>query len=237
MKKFTLLTTLALTVILSCLLTACSYKDLEDSIRNPQGDTDEYVNSVEKPQTASSSEDENNDPNSDLGVILNIGDTFITTAPGPDKTQEVSYTLNSVDIVTNINDVALVVDNFYQSDFWGEDGTLSSEGEQLYLVVADITITNINKSVEDFYIESFAGTEYGLFEDASGPYFDEIMYSDFVDKSLSAKAGYKLNFDIGESMTGKIAWIVTQTSIEDNIYYVMNANTGDERMSYFLLNP
>ncbi len=234
MSKFLMLITL---LLISLSFTSCSYKELEDSLRSTQGEEEEYVNTNEKPEASIEGEGQASTTSSDLGVIMNIGDTFITTAPGPDKTEEVSYTLNEVDIISNLNDTVLNYDNFYQSGFWNEDGSLLNEGEELYLIVADLTITNISKPADELYIACFAGTEYGLFEDPSGPIVEELVYSEFREESLGEKAAYELNIEVGESVTGKVAWLVTQTNLEGDIFYIMNGESGNDRMSYFLLNP
>lgn len=168
-------------ITLTLLLSACSYKDFEDSLKSKLNNEEEevYVN----PTTTSipkkdAGEVETDGETADSG-LFSIGDAIKYTYDGEEE-PSYQYTLNQALLSDNINDL-----NLDKSDFTpnSNDTSLISDNgnidEAYQLGTVDVTIRNLNSEVTDgepnLAIQSSVGFKDEI-EDINGPFLLEASY-------------------------------------------------------------
>ncbi len=215
------------------LLSACSYREFEDSLKDTfnKDDEEEIVNTVTLPETASDSEDNS---------LYSIGDTISFTYA---DNETVEYTLQQVIISDNINDLGLDKADFYDQSLIEDDGTVDGAHQ---LVTIDVRIINkdyrgFNFDVEQdkasLYIELAVGFKNGI-EDPDGPFL--LHASFFSDHSpLDQNQGqdyYKFLLGIGEEIDVTVGWFVPTDLLEEEpLYYIIGYEGHAEDFQYFQL--
>src|SRR5690625_77191 len=230
-RKISIIFLCMLTVILS----ACSYKEFEDSLRDKtinKGD-EQYINPSSVPDYSPDAEEE-----SDGEILFSVGDTIIDTF----DSQSVQYSLNQAYILDNINDLDLGVDDFADSSLILEDGSIE---EPYQFVAVDITVKNISFEGYDLevdeptlFIEALVGFKDGI-EDPDGPF---VIYASYFSEHppLDQNHGqdyYQYNLSIDNEMNTIIGWFLpTEQLNEDTLYYIIGGEGSPEYFQYFELN-
>lgn len=217
--------------VLAVLLSACSYKEFEDSMRskiNNEGD-EPYINPSSVPDHSSESDEE---------TLFSIGDTITETFDD----QSVQYTLNQVHVLDNINDLNLNIDDFADKNPISDDGAIE---ETYRFVVVDVTVKNINYEGYDseegdpiLFIESSVGFKEGI-EDPNGPWLIETSYFS-EHPPLDQNHGqdyYQFPLSIGDEVDATIGWFLPANQLgEDTLYYIIGGAGDSEDYQYFELN-
>lgn len=217
--------------VLTVLLSACSYKDFEDSLRgkiNNEGD-EQYSNPSSVPNHSSESDEE---------TLFSIGDTITETFDD----QSVQYTLNQVYVLDNINDLNLDVNDFDNKNPILDDGAIE---EGYRFVVVDVTVKNINFEGDDLekedpilFIESSVGFKEGI-EDPNGPWtFEPSYFSEHppLDQN-QGQDYYQFPLPIGDEVDTTIGWFLPADQIEeDTLYYIIGGAGDSQYYQYFELN-
>lgn len=221
--------------VLTVLLSACSYKEFEDSLRskiNRDGD-EQYINHTSVPDSSPDSDEESGDKR-----LFSIDDTITYTFDD----QSVQYTLNQVHVLDNINDLNLDIDDFANQNPISDDGAI----EETYRFVAvDITVKNINykgyDSEEDdsiLLIESLAGFKSGI-EDPNGPWTFESSYFS-KHPPLDRNDGqdyYHFPLPPGHEMDAVVGWFLPTDQLgEEGLYYIIGGAGDSKYYQYFELN-
>lgn len=217
--------------MLTVLLSACSYKEFEDSMRskiNNKGE-EQYNNPSIIPDSASESDEE---------ALFSIGDTITYTFDD----QSIQYTLNQVHVLDNINDLDLNIDDFADKDLIAGDGVI----EDTYRFVAvDVTVKNIDFEGDDsevdepnLFIESLVGFKEGI-EDPDGPF---VLYASYFSEHppLDQNHGqdyYQFSLSFDSEMNATIGWFLPTDQLEeDTLYYIIGGEGSPEYFRYFELN-
>ena len=130
---------LLLICVIPLLLSACSYKELEDSLkRKLNTDEDQYVNDTKIP-------DENSETTEEEKKVYTIGDT-VRYSFEVEEAGTYEYTLNDVQLSDNIHDAGLTNSDFIEQTGFDKDGNIDSENQLLTL---DFTVKNINSDGKD----------------------------------------------------------------------------------------
>ncbi|UJW58018.1 hypothetical protein HXZ66_11685 [Bacillus sp. A116_S68] len=215
------------------LLSACSYREFEDSLKGKlnKDDEEEIVNTVTLPETASDNEDNS---------LFSIGDTIRFTNV---EDETVEYTLHHVIISDNINDLGLDKSDFNDRSLIEDDGTVDGAHQ---LVTVDIRIKNKDSRGFDFdedqnrallFVEPAVGFKDGI-EDPDGPFLLHASY--FSDHSpLDQNQGqdyYKFLLGIGEEIDVTVGWFVPTDLLEEELlYYIIGYEGHAEDFQYFQL--
>ncbi|MFD2655601.1 DUF5027 family lipoprotein [Gracilibacillus thailandensis] len=230
-------------LILSVLLSACSYKELEDSLKSKlnNGEEDQYVNPSTIPD--SEPEVEQTEEATTEPELATVGDTITFTFDGGDKSHQFQYTLNQAFKSDNINELDLKKEDFSDSSLINEDGSI----DQSYrLVLVDVTVKNINDdsfmSEKDnkqpvMFIESAIGFKEGI-EDPNGPFTLEAAYFSehppYEQNQWSDYYQFPLSF--GEELDAKVGWFVPAEQLEvEPLYYIIGSSGKAEYYKYFEL--
>lgn len=227
-KKISLLFICAFVILLS----ACSYKEFEDSLKGK-------VNNEEEEQDINPSRIPDSSPESGGESLFTIGDTI--TYENLDN-QSVQYTLNQVHILDNINDLELNVDDFGDKRLLSDDGTIDGTNQ---LVVIDVTVKNINLERDNLeegnpilYIEPAVGFKEGI-EDPNGPFFVEAEYfSNHPPLDQNGGQDYwQFPLAIGDEIEVKVGWFLPADRLEkESLYYIIGSETSPEYHQYFELH-
>lgn len=219
------------------LLSACSYKEFEDSMKSKlnKEEEEEYINPAIVPEASSQSEKED-DSKSDEKKLYTVGDTITYSYPG-DEDETFQYTLKKVQIVDNINELGLKKDDFTDSLFIETNGDIT---KNYRLLTVDVLVKNIEYNIFDeegdtpiLFIEDGLGFKEAI-EDPNGPFLFEAAY--FSEHSLGNKDYYKFPLAIGEEVEATIGWFVPADQImEEPIYYVIGTGGQFENYEYFEL--
>ena len=70
--------------------------------------------------------------------------------------------------------------------------------------------------------------------DAMSPDKDCIWFDGHTD---DIKRYYFCDLDPGEEMEAALLWVVSESALEEPLYYVIGSATGWESFQYILLNP
>ncbi|GAA4060382.1 DUF5027 family lipoprotein [Amphibacillus indicireducens] len=226
------------TVIYLCLifslLTACSYREFEDSLKQELNhDEDMHVNEAIVPEQPA--EDEEDD-----GLFF-IGDTIARGG--------VEYTLNDVHISKNINEVGLDKEEFNSLGYplVNDDGSINDNHQ---LVTVDVTIKNINytdyelrtnpdleRDKPNLFIESLIGFKDDL-EDPNGPFTIELSYFSHhapFDQNLG-KDYRQFLLGHGEEVEVTVGWLVPIDQLNEEPLYYLNGSEGRaEDQQYFYI--
>lgn len=219
--------------LVALLLSACSYREFEDSLKNQLNseDEEETINTVKLSEYTS-----NNGEDS----ILSVGDTISFTDAGNETVQ---YTLNKVSISNNINDVGLEKANFSDRALIKDNGDIDKEHQ---LVTLDVTIKNIDYKGTDFdedqnqallFIEPSVGYKESI-EDPNGPF---LLYAAYFSEHapLDQNHGqdyYSFMLGIGEEVDATVGWFVpTDLLEEDPLYYIIGYAGMPEDFRFFQL--
>ncbi len=229
------------TILSSICLTSCSYKAFEDSLRNPQQETEStdesYVNTA---SIASQGEGSKEDGQTDKeGNVFMPGETI----KSPVGTGEMEYTLQKTEIVQNIYDLDLAPEDF---SFSGkspidDSGNISeSDGEKNYLLVAYITVKNCGidisgeKEPYPLQIEMCSGSQSNVLT-PDGPFLNFAVYFSAHPQD-DTKRYYFFRLEQEEEMEVVLGWIVSERMLEEPYYYVINSQGDAEGYQYFQLN-
>lgn len=240
MKRNKKITVVCLCLILA-LLSACSYREFEDSLRRQLDgeDENEIINETIVPEPSDDETDiETNDVAKDeTDVLFYIGDTALQFG--------VEYTLNDIQISDNIHEVGLNRADFVDVDRIKDNGELQAGFK---LVTADVTIKNINNVGYDPYGEHdkpnlFAEHLIGFkndLEDPNGPFmiagdyfsehppYEQNQWTDYIQFQL----------DDGEEREATFGWTVpTERLNSEPLYYLTGAvystDLGSRAYRYF----
>ena len=224
------------TVIYLCLifslLTACSYREFEDSLKQElNNDEDTHVNEAIVPEQPA--EDEEDD-----GLFF-IGDTIARGG--------VEYTLNDVHISKNINEVGLDKVDFFRRTRIEDNGDIESGYK---LVTVDVTVKNINytdyelrtnpdleRDKPNLFIEYLIGFKDDL-EDPNGPFTIESSYfSEHPPIEQDQWNDYsQFLLDHGEEVDATVGWIVPIDQLNEEPLYYINGYAGRaEDYQYFYI--
>ena len=224
------------TVIYLCLifslLTACSYREFEDSLKQElNNDEDTHVNEAIVPEQPA--EDEEDD-----GLFF-IGDTIARGG--------VEYTLNDVHISKNINEVGLDKVDFFRRTRIEDNGDIESGYK---LVTVDVTVKNINytdyelrtnpdleRDKPNLFIEYLIGFKDDL-EDPNGPFTIESSYfSEHPPIEQDQWNDYsQFLLDHGEEVDATVGWFVPIDQLnEEPLYYIIGSAGRAEDQQYFYI--
>ncbi|MCZ0703981.1 hypothetical protein J2T56_002216 [Natronobacillus azotifigens] len=214
--------------IIVLLLSACSYKEFEDSLRNKLDNDEEveYTNPTSIPENYSENEEEG---------LFTIGDT-VTTHNNAEQ-----YTLHKVQALTNINEADLELTDFFKNVSLIKDNGDIDQDYQLVLI--DLTVKNLasrlfkdESDVPILYIGYSAGFKSEI-EDPNGPFFTEISYFSGQQKvDDDPKGYYKFLLEIGEEVDVTIGWFLPVEQLrEEPLYYMISIQSGVEYAKYFEL--
>lgn len=217
------------------LLSACSYKEFEDSVRNKvnkKDDNEEYNNPA-----SLSSNDNSNTPNAEEASYLSIGDTITYTFVD----QSFQYTLHKVDVVDNIHDLGLELQDFYQTDLIEENGVVK---DNYRFVAVDVTVKNIDfegyVQIDDepiLFIESLVGFKDGI-EDPDGPFAIPASYFSEhppMDQN-SGEDYYQFPLAFGSEINATVGWFVPSEELsEDTLFYIIGGASHPEDFQYFIM--
>lgn len=239
-RKWKILSTV---LCLLFILTACSYKNFEDSLKDKlnKEDTEEYINPAKIPEASTNSEDEKvTDP--DEKRLFQIGDTVTYSYPGEESFQ---YTLHQINLVDNIHDLNLDKEDFISTSFLTENGDVDKE---YLLLTVDVTIKNIDyegldddrtddySDVPVLYIEDMLGFKSGL-EDPQGPFSIESAYFSEHPKENKEKDYYKFRLEKGKELDATVGWFVPANQLEEEpMYYVIGSGGSFDLFDYFELS-
>ncbi|SDZ68277.1 hypothetical protein SAMN05421736_13322 [Evansella caseinilytica] len=220
--------------ILTILLSACSYKEFEDSLKdsfNKEMERDEIINTSTIPER--SSEDE------ESGLFF-VGDTISIT---DSDNETVEYTLQQVHFSENIHELGLKKEDFTDRSLIDDNGDIHT-GYQL--VTIDVKVKNIDYKGFEFDDEqdkAFLCIEptIGFREDIEAPdgpwtleasYFSEHQPLD-QDRG---KKYYWFYLGLGEEIEATVGWFVPADQIkEDPLYYIIGSGGNAEDYLYFQL--
>lgn len=228
LRKASILSLCMLTVLLS----ACSYKEFEDSMRSK-------INNKEEEQYSNPSSVPDNSSESDEEALLSIGDTTTYLYP---EGQSVQYTLNQVHVLDNINDLNLNIEDFADKNLISDDGAI----ENTYRFVAvEVTVKNIDfegHSLEEndptLYIESLVGFKEGI-EHPDGPF---VLYASYFSEHppLDQNRGqdyYQFALPVSKEMNATIGWFLPTDQLgEEKLYYIIGGEGSPDYFRYFELN-
>lgn len=218
-------------------LSACSYKQLEDSVRSKAVGEDVVEESANVPDIVDEPAD------SSKNNTFTIGDSIIWSDY---YKQEIEYTLDNVETASNINELKLVQEDFSElsQPFILSNGEVTNEkDEKCILVAADIRIRNIsfksydNGKIPELFnqinIDRNAGSKDGIMvADMS----DTIEADYFNEHSTGEKDYYKFILEEGAERLIRLAWIVPEKSFEKPFYYIIGTGMEADRYQYFQLN-
>jgi len=226
-------------------LSACSYREFEDSLRRQLDgeDENEIINETIVPDRLEdetySEAGEINDEQSenDADRLYYIGDTA--------SQYGVEYTLNDVQISDNINQIGLDRDGFFWVDRIEDNGEVKAGFK---LVTVDVTIKNISAGGYDpdeehdkpnLFVENLIGFKDDL-EEPQGPFTIESSYFSehppYEQNQWNDYIQYQLGH--GEEMEATIGWTVPVERLnEEPLYYLIGAvyatNEGTRPWRYF----
>lgn len=232
-----------ITIALSLSLASCSYKEFEDSLKNPKEGTseeeaDQYINSASIIDTDKIT----NEETTENGNTALPKETIISSR----ENGEIQYTLNRIEIVQNIKDLDLTLEDFnFTSDPQIDDSgsVLDHDGERNYFIAAYITVKNCNidtSSEETEYpleIEMCSGAESDILA-ADGPFFNYAVYFSAhpKDEEIMKKMYYNFELEPDTEMEVVVGWIASESMLKEPYYYVINSFGEPEGYQYFLLN-
>ena len=230
-------------IILSMSFVSCSYKEFEDSLRNPkqevsEKETEQYTNQASIIDT----DEITNEETTKNGNTALPKETIISSR----EDGEIQYTLNRTEIVQNIKDLNLALEDFSFVDDAPIDDSgnvLDHDGERNYFMAAYITVKNCNidtSSEETEYplqIEMCSGSESNILA-ADGPFLNYAVYFSAhpKDEENMKKSYYNFQLEPGTEMEVVVGWIVSESMLEEPYYYVINSFGEPEGYQYFLLN-
>lgn len=235
-----------LLLMISCLLfllSACSYKEFEDSLRGSINklDEDEYINPAKVPDE-SPSKVEGKSSESIEQRLYSIGDT-ITFTYGAGGT--VQYTLNQVNLTENIKALNLNRDDFYDTSLILENGNIDSEYR---LLTINVTVKNIDiveldedidKNIPVLFIEPAIGFKDGI-EDPDGPFsFGASYFSEHEPNNEHGDNQYYYFFPLetGEEVDVTIGWFTPTDELKEEVlYYIIGYPGSFEDYEYFKLD-
>ncbi|MCZ0703980.1 hypothetical protein J2T56_002215 [Natronobacillus azotifigens] len=208
-------------------LSACSYKDFEDSLRNKLDNDEEveYTNPTSIPENYSENEEEG---------LFTIGDTATTY-----RNLE-QYTLHKVQVLTNINEADLELTDFKDISLIKDNGDIDQDYQ---LVLIDLTVKNLasrlfmdDSDVPILYIENGAGFKSEI-EDPNGPFHTEISYFSGQQKvDDDPKGYYRFLLEIGEEVDVTIGWFLPVEQLDEELlYYMISTKSEIEHFQYFEL--
>ena len=209
---------LLIAIVLAFVLSACSYKKLEDSAKEKaESLKDKVKESVDINTTMESPAEENKVDENALG----IGDTIVYKGP-LDFTAE--YTLDAVRTGKTLEEVGLNRNEFSTPEKIAEDGTPTMdavngfEGEEAIFVVATVTVKNVDWDANKFplMIETVAGIEEA-FDENSLTSTQEAQY--FSAHSQDKKDYSKFALEPGNELQIEVGWIVPKIYQDKPYYY------------------
>ncbi|GAA4060373.1 DUF5027 family lipoprotein [Amphibacillus indicireducens] len=220
------------------LLTACSYREFEDSLRQElNNDEDTHVNEATVPEQTEEVVEEETDGEED--ILFFIGDTIARGG--------VEYTLNDVQISENINEVGLDKVGFFRQNPIEDNGDVESGYK---LVTVDVTVKNINYTDYELrtdpnlerdkpilYIEGRVGFKDDI-EDPNGPFTIEHSYfSEHPPIEQDLWNDYsQFQLDHGEEVEATVGWFVPIDQLnEESLYYISGSPGRAEDYQYFYI--
>lgn len=223
------------------LLSACSYKEFEDSLKDKlnESETDEYVNPSKIPDKDSETK-KNNTTDVEEQILFDMGETVIFT--WPDGT--IQYRVNQVNVVDNIKKSELKKDDFssYQNSYILDNGDITNNQRLLTL---DITVKNIDYTVYDEEYENIAlniegslGFKSGI-EDPNGPFsFEPAYFSGHPTLGRYPEDGYLyFPLEIGEEVDVTVGWFIHEDEVnKEPLYYIIGAGGFFEERKYIEVN-
>ncbi|UOQ83739.1 DUF5027 family lipoprotein [Gracilibacillus salinarum] len=230
-------------LMLFILLSACSYKEFEDSLKSKL-DTekeDQYVNPSNIP--VNDPEVEQTEATASEAELATVGDTITFTFDGGDESHQFQYTLNQAFKSDTINELSLKREDFADPSLINEDGSID---EMYRLVLVDVTVKNINNdsfmSEEDnnqpiMFIESSIGFKEEI-EDPNGPFTLQAVY--FSEHPPYEKNQwndyYQFPLSFGQELDAKVGWFVPAEQLEkEPLYYIIGGGGSAEYYKYFEL--
>lgn len=224
---------MVLTLGMALELSACSYKQAEDSFRNK-------VAEVKEEMTTSDAESENEvSRNESEENIYQIGESAIWTDY---YGQEIQYTLESVKTAHNIQELGIVKDDFginARENISDSGEVISDNNEKNILVEAEIKVKNINfkgydngKSIDMQHIvniDTLLDTKENIEEDEP-----HISAAYFSEHSSDDKQYFMFYMEEGKEKIVKLVWIVPEKYFEEKCYYIIGGANGEHQ--YFEMN-
>lgn len=229
-------TVILLLSVLVFILSACSYKEFEDSMKDKlnKPEEEEYINPAKIPEKSTNTENEDTSE-SEEKRLYTVGETITFAYP---TTGYVQYTLNEAHIVDNINDLGIKKDDFLDSLYIADNGDISNDKR---LLTVDVTIKNIDyqghyEDEEEYTIniESSVGFKDAI-EDPDGPFlFEPVYFSEHPENYKDDYLYFPLN--IGEEIDATVGWIIPEENLnEEPLYYVIGAGGFFDLLEYFEL--
>ncbi|MCJ7839333.1 hypothetical protein MUB24_00125 [Lederbergia sp. NSJ-179] len=221
--------------VLPIFLSACSYREFEDSLKSKLNkEEDEYSNPAKI--VDESSEDEEQGP-------FSVGDTITYTEEDiqTDTKQTIEYTLNKIHVSDNINDLGLNVDDFTDKSLIADNGDIKKKNR---LVTVDVTVKNISHQGYDseaddpiLFIESSVGFKEGI-EDPNGPWtLEESYFSEHPPLDQNNGQDYsQFPLPIGDEIDVTVGWFVPADQLKNQpLYYIIGQSGLAEDYEYFEL--
>lgn len=243
---------LATMIFLLLLLSACSYKEFEDSLKSKLNKPEEeYINPSKIPDQSPENgniENENAESGSpELAdsvekTLYSIGDTITLTYPGAGSLQ---YTLNQINVSENINDLGLNKDDFVDTMPISNNGDVDGD---FRLLTLDVTVKNIDfvllkedvdKDIPVLPIELAIGFKSGI-EDPNGPFSLHASY--FSEHQPKDDNGHNQHYfyfplETGGEMEVAISWFVPTNELRDEpLYYIIGYPVSPEDRKYFKID-
>lgn len=207
-------------IMITCFLTACSgsYREWEDSVLGRNRDLN-VENGTQMEST--------------LEHVFSVGETITDNMVG----EETQYTLKSVNIVKNVNDIGITREDF-PDDVRSKvlrNGELNTEEESRFVMVT-MVVKNVNAEPDGMQmIEMDAGCESTLKDGDSILHMAEY-YRDISGKHIGEPYFNSYFLEKGEEMTVQLGWFVPVEELQEPFYYVIGTWGTIENYQYFWLN-
>lgn len=230
---------LVLLLGISCALnmTACSYKQLEDSIKHKM----------------TGEESSGEDPNQ-AKVVENTTDTEEKNVFDKEERivwkdyyeQEIHYTLEKVETAFNIGDLGISRDDFQDNSRSAilEDGTVADgEAGKQILVSADVKVKNVNfmsydngkraDTLNKVYVNNMAGSKTDMLDENVGGKAAAYLSA----HGTGEKDYYMIELKAGEEAKVRLVWIVSETAFQKELFcYAIGEDNGMMEEQFFQLN-
>lgn len=229
-------------LVFACILsmTGCSYKKMEDNLRQKAADT---VLDIKKELNSDNlvSEEEKEGLMTDSN-IHELGETVKIEWKFEDEKRSMTYCVNDVEVFSTIKDSELQSKDFCEGALYHED---IPQGKKL--ILASVHVENVNVSIptspayegEDeeeliypFGMEIYAGSKDRVL-DPNGPFADQACYFSEHPEDTERKY-YCYYLEPGCAMDVQVGWLVDEEAMRDEYYYVLGWDYGIEPQFIYL---
>ncbi len=239
MKQSNVISALCLSLAV-LLFGGCSYREMEDNVKREVADlvqSGQEETPAEIPQTETTE-----------APVYGIGDTVVWTSVYGETMEHTVLEMRTGENLEEFGVSPEDCDSHAQGNFVGENGEalggpLADENRHYIFIELRVKIKNIDfrgwEPQPDDYGQIAMETKLYTQEekedrDAMSPDKDCIWFDGHTD---DIKRYYFCDLDPGEEMEAALLWVVSESALEEPLYYVIGSATGWESFQYILLNP